>query len=185
MFTTFDKNIYTPQETAHAKVCVDHGNCKLPVEHVRFFVEQRLKIGGGGWDHEHSIHKKLVESKVKGPSPGDKDFHEDLNMDLSKIKFEVSGEKKKKGQNKKLSPEDVWLMAGIQPACHSKNIKNEYFICVELDFKGCTCCSDVPDVKTPLTIVPLVNPECFGFKPPGGYAPKELGSFDVKLNFHY
>ncbi len=39
MWSTFDKNIYTPQETAKALVHVDNSACKLPVTHVKFFVE--------------------------------------------------------------------------------------------------------------------------------------------------
>jgi len=41
-------------------------------------------------------------------------------VDLSKIKYEVTDmvKDKKTGQKKKLSPEDSYQMASIQPACH-------------------------------------------------------------------
>ena len=55
-----------------------------------------------------------------------------MDVHLDKIKYEVQEFSKKKGVQKKISPEDVYLMAGIQPACHGKNVTNEYFLCVEV-----------------------------------------------------
>jgi hypothetical protein len=89
-----------------------------------------------------------------------------MTVDLGKIKYEVVGQKKKKGVMKEVSPEDRFMMAGVQSACHSKRITNEYFLCVLVEYDGCTCCVDLPDSRAPMTIVPLINPECFGFTPP-------------------
>ena len=86
-----------------------------------------------------------------------------MDVHLDKIKYEVQEFAKKKGVQKKISPEDVYLMAGIQPACRGKHCTNEYFLCVEVKYDGCVCCVDLPDSRMPLTIVPLVNPMCFGF----------------------
>ena len=97
-----------------------------------------------------------------------------MELDLTKIKYEVSGEKWKKGIKKNRSPEDMFMMASIQPAIHSKNITNEYFLTTKVEHEGCVCCQDIPDSKLPLTIVPMVNPDCFGFQPPEGWEPTVL-----------
>ena len=77
-------------------------------------------------------------------------------------------------------------MAGVQGAVHSKHITNEYFLCVLVEFDGCVCCVNLPDSRMPMTIVPMVNPACFGFMPPAGvWAPYPLGSFTVNLTHHH
>ena len=77
------------------------------------------------------------------------------------------------------------MMAGVQPATHTKRISNEYFLCVLVEYDGCTCCVNLPDSRTKMTIIPLVNPACFGFQPPAtGWAPYPLGSFNVNLAHH-
>lgn len=75
------------------------------------------------------------------------------------------------------------MMAAVQPATHSKFITNEYFLCTEVTYDGCTCCSNLPDSRLPLTIVPMVNPELFGFQPPEDYEPQDLGFF--KIDFQH
>ena len=89
-----------------------------------------------------------------------------MSLNLANIKYEVVGQRKKKGVMKEVSPEDRFMMAGVQAACHTKKITNEYFLCVLVEYDGCVCCVDLPDSRTPLTIIPLINPECFGFQPP-------------------
>jgi hypothetical protein len=91
------------------------------------------------------------------------EWQTEMNLALDHIKYEVAEFKKKKGVQKKVSPEDSFMMAGIQAACHAKKVTNEYFLCVLVEFDGCVCCVDLPDSRTPMTIVPLVNPACFGF----------------------
>lgn len=38
----------------------------------------------------------------------------------------------------------------------------------------------------PMTIVPIIDPACFGFKPPGGFIPIEYGetTFNVEKKDH-
>ena len=74
------------------------------------------------------------------------------------------------------------MMAAIQPAVHCKNITNEYFLTTKVEYDGLVCCQDLPDSSVPMTIVPMVNPACFGFQPPEGWAPIELGFFQIDLN---
>lgn len=105
-----------------------------------------------------------------------------MDLDLSKIKYEVQDFKKKKGKEKKISPEDKFMMASIQPACHSKRLRNEYFLCVEVEYDGCVCCVDLPDSRMPMTIVPVVHPDCYGFKAPDEWSEAtNLGCFNVDL----
>ena len=181
MWSSFEKNIYTPQEIAKAMIHVDNTRCQLAVTRVKFFVEQRLTIRGRGGilfggAHVYNTTRKLVERDVAGPGAGVGNWQTELLLDLSQIRYEVVGEyKKKKGVQKRLSPEDRFMMAGVQPACHSGFITNEYFICIELAYDGCTCCANLPDSRMMMTIVPIVNPACFGFMPPDGYMPINLG----------
>ena len=88
----------------------------------------------------------------------------EMIVDLNTIRMENIPEyKKKKGVEVKNSQEDAYMMAGVQGATHSRHITNEYFLKVECSYEGCTCCSNVPDTSMPMTIVPIVNPACFGF----------------------
>ena len=180
--TDFEKNIYEPIETAKALLTIDNSQCAVGVKEVTFAVEQRLHIRADGMDN-HSSHE-LIKQIVGGPGPNEPETQVAMELDLSQIKYEVDGERKKKGVLKKRSPEDQFMMASIQPAVHSKNITNEYFLTTKVEYDGCVCCQDLPDSKLPLTIVPMVNPECFGFTPPDGWDPINLGSFTIDLTKH-
>ena len=83
---------------------------------------------------------------------------------------------------KKISDEDKFMMASLQPACHTKKFSCEYYLCVTTEYDGCVCCVDLPDAKMKMTIVPLVNPACFGFQPSGDWNPQSLGEFAIDLN---
>lgn len=121
---------------------------------------------------------------MQGPGPGVADWHEMMEFNLGEIHYEVATQKKKKGVMKAISPEDRFMMAGIQPATHSKKISNDYYLCVEVQYDGCTCCVNLPDSRMPLTIIPIVNPECFGFQPPSNWAPMALGNTQINLMHH-
>lgn len=73
------------------------------------------------------------------------------------------------------------MLAGVQSATESKFISNEYFLVIELAYDGCTCCANLPDARLPITIVPIVDPACFGFKSPDGWMPMNLGGFNFEL----
>jgi len=109
-----------------------------------------------------------------------------MELNLNEIRYEVAGTKKKNGVMKPISKEDQFMMAGLQAACHAKKISNEYFLCVLVEYDGCTCCVDLPDSRMPMTIIPIVNPACFGFQPPtGGWEPMALGGFQLNLQNDY
>ena len=116
--------------------------------------------------HHHVIRKQLVNRTLEGPKAGEGDWFRDMELNLNEIRYEVPKQKKKKGQMKPISREDAFMMAGLQPACHAKYISNEYFLCVLVDFDDCACCLDLPDSRMPMTIIPFIDPTCFGFQPP-------------------
>merc|ERR1712232_1139995 len=154
------------------------------VTEVSLFIEQRMTIWDHHKRHSHTVSNRLVEQKCEGPDAGVGDWKKDMYVRLNDIKYEVQEFRKKKGVEKKISPEDQFMMAGVQPACNSKYIKSEYVLCVECQYEGCVCCVDLPDSRMPLTIVPLVNPACFGFAPPNGWLPYNLGNFQIDLTHH-
>ena len=65
------------------------------------------------------------------------------------------------------------MMSQIQPACNSKKVKNKYFLTIRCTYEGCICCADTPMAKIPLVIMPVVNPECYGWQVPEGFEPQQ------------
>ena len=74
MWSTFNKNIFTPHETAVAYVNVDNSECQVACKHVKLFIEQELTIKDKSKHHEHTTTKILVEKEVGGPDAGEKDW---------------------------------------------------------------------------------------------------------------
>ena len=84
----------------------------------------------------------------------------------------------KKGVQKKVSKEDKFIMASLQPACHAPKFSNEYFLTVRTEFDGCIC-SQTPHARSQMTIVPLLDPSCFGYQ--AGHDFSELGAYNFDL----
>lgn len=121
----------------------------------------------------------MLEQSVPGPAAGAAEWHENLALNLANVHCDaVPDKKKKKGVEKTISPEDKFIMAGLQAACHTKKLTNDYYLCVDVEYDGCTCCENLPDSRMPMTIVPLINPNLVGFLPPAtGWVPIPLGNF--------
>ena len=126
----------------------------------------------------------LCRETKKGPEANDGSFVTEIKLDLGKIRYHCPETKKKKGQIKKISPEDRFMIEGVQPATSSSLVKVDYFLTISLGYDGCTCCSNLPDACAPMTIIPLVNPACCGYQPPGGWQPMDLGFFNIPLTFN-
>jgi len=174
----FEKNIYTPQEKADAMVTVINKECKANVSNVTFFVEQKMRFVIGG--HSYTYSKDLVRKSEEGPeAQQEDDWKKEMTIDLGKIKNDVKKTKKKHGKPKEVSAEDMWQMQGVQPACHSPNLSNEYFLCVEAAYAGCICCQNLPDARMPFTIVPSADPDSHTYEMPDGFDPKELCTVEV------
>lgn len=107
-----------------------------------------------------------------------------MELDLSKIRTDVPNARNKKGKVKPYSNEDKHMIGGVQPASRTKFCSNDYSLTTKVSYDVCcNCCDNLPDGSLPMTIVPLVNPECFGFQPPNGWAPMDCGNYNVRCQY--
>ena len=148
MSSVFDKNIFLPNEVIKGFVAVDNSQCTTNCTRVEFALEQRfqMKIAnkglfGEGAPHAFNLKKRLVNQSLTGPNARQGGWKKNMSVDLSKIQYQVGTTRKdkKKGGIKKISPEDRFMMASIQPAVHSQWIQNEYHLVVKCSYDGCTC----------------------------------------------
>jgi hypothetical protein len=63
----------------------------------------------------------------------------------------------------------LFLLQNLSPATNSICIENRYVLNVNVKYDGCGCCSDHPSISVPLTIIPLTNPNVYGFPEPLGF----------------
>jgi len=164
-----------------ANVAVDNHECKLRITEIEFELQQRLHIDGyrRNWNGKFEI----IENKDRsGVMPSQTEvITKQMTLDLAGIKYVVNNMKRKKNPGifsghsmVPRSPEEIFMLSQLAPACHSRFIKNEFFLNVNVKYDGCTCCSSVPNISVPLTVIPLTNPTTYGFTEPEGYAPQEL-----------
>jgi len=165
--------VFTPQEEAEGEIKIDNSECNIAVSEVSFAIRQVLKQKIDG--HHQMEENVILEKTCGGPAAQEGEWKEELKLELDKIKYEVADTKKKKGKVKKISKEDKFAMASLQPACHTPKFSNDYYLTVTIAYDGCVCCVDLPDAKMKMTIVPVVNPECLGLAAPEDFAPTDLG----------
>ncbi len=179
MEAEFNKNVFMPNEKAEGEIKIDNSQCKVAVTRVTFAIIQELtqKIG----HHHNREQKTIIKETVDGPGAEEGDWKKTLDIELDEIKYEVAEFKKKKGKEKRISDDDKFMMASLQPACHTKKFACEYFLTVTLEYDGCICTGDLPDAKMPMTIVPLVNPKAVKAQPDDDFNPTELGPINVDL----
>jgi hypothetical protein len=72
-------------------------------------------------------------------------------------------------------PEEIFMMKFLPAATNSTHIENRYTLNVNVKHAGWLCCSPKPSISVPLTIIPLSDPNVFGFPEPEGYSPIQLG----------
>jgi len=116
-----------------------------------------------------------------GPNAGQGGWTTEMVMDLVNIKYDIPAAKKKRGEEKYRSPEDMFMLSGVQSETHGRFINNEYFLVIECTYDGCTCCSNLPDARMPITIIPICDPRYFGFSAPLNWNPTSLGGFNFDL----
>ena len=173
MKVNFNKNIFYSNETAKAMVAVDNSKCGLPVKRVEFRIVQKVKMKG---DHERmECEKEIIDKDDESgiPAGGTEVTTKEMELDLSKIKYAPSKEKKKKGKMKARSPEEYFMLTQLPPAVHSKYCDLDYKLNMNVEFDGCVC-GEKPSISVPLTIIPLTDPETYGFTVPEGWNPTEL-----------
>lgn len=124
----------------------------------------KAELHSGHKMQEHSETVGNICTEKVGPKAGEKDWEEVIKLDLSEIKYEPVLQKKDKlGNKKNVSSEDRWQMSQIQPATKlAKHFSVRYYVSVTTEFDGCIC-TDQPSNKTPMTIMPSVNPNAYGF----------------------
>jgi hypothetical protein len=129
MYSEFEKNVFLPNEIVKGYVHVDNDRCQIACTNVHFAAEMRMTLRNG--IHHYPVNRDLVQQNVVGPAAGEAGWKREMQIDLSKIHYEVTTSvKSKKGGKKQLSPEDQFMMASIQPACHAKWITNDYHLVV-------------------------------------------------------
>jgi hypothetical protein len=112
-------------------------------------------------------NKDMSGVAAKSPQMFQKDMHLNLNL----IRYYINPTKlKKRGMFKKQRvprmAEEIFMMERLAPACHSSLITNEYFLNVNCKYDECTCCTSLPNVSVPLTIIPVTDPATHGFVEP-------------------
>mmetsp|Transcript_51436 Transcript_51436/g.70605 ORF Transcript_51436/g.70605 Transcript_51436/m.70605 type:complete len:190 (+) Transcript_51436:475-1044(+) len=145
---TFEKNIYCPNEIAKAHIVVDNSECEVAVKDIKFFVKQYFSIEARGFfgaHHDFRDTYSLQEDHEVGPPAGGR-CERAMDINLAGIKYDVVATRKKKGMTIDRSPEDIFLMSGVQPAVSkSRHIFNRYELVCELSYDACTCCDELPD----------------------------------------
>ena len=90
-----------------------------------------------------------------------------MAINFSTINYVINNQRKKK--KKARAPEYMFMLTQLAPASHSRHISNDYTLNVNVKFDGCTCCSTLPSISVPLTVIPLTHMESYGFMEPEGY----------------
>ena len=92
-------------------------------------------------------------------------------------------QKEAKEKKEHLSLEEEFLQVHLQPETSSSMIQNGYRLRTIVGFNNAICCKDeFPVTSIPLSIVPTVNPVCFGFTPPEGFIPINLACTELEVS---
>lgn len=168
LIVSFDKNIFYSNEQANALVTVNNSKCKLTIKKIEFQVTQNISINGSwGFNHKFNILENIDGAGIPA---GSGEVTKTMQLNLGNITYPVQADKKKKGDKKTMVPrsvEEMFEMAHMAPACHSKYIKNDYVLNVNIQYAVCKCCcTQPPNINVPMTIIPLTNPATYGFQQP-------------------
>lgn len=134
--------------------------------------------------HEPSqfYSKQIIEREYPGVPAGSDPVSIDLEVDLSEIKFAISGKKKKHGIEKERSPEDLFLASSLQPSSFGKLQKVRTYLRVLPEYDGCTCCSSVPQGAIDMEIVPSIPPTLGAADPSSfDWNPQEVHDCEFEL----
>jgi hypothetical protein len=181
MNVQFNKNVFYGNEVCAANVAVDNHACKAKINSVSFELQQRLNIYGH--HREHYSNFTVIRNDDRSViMPGQTEVTtKQMQLNLASIAYIVNNMKRKKRpgifsghEMVPRSPEEIFMLSQLSPACHSRHIKNEYYLNVHVNYDGCMCCASRPSISVPLTVIPMTNPATYGFTEPQGYAPQEL-----------
>lgn len=186
MLVSFEKNVFYPYEMANSLITVNNSQCSLKIREVEFQLTQKIYIGSD-WGRKFIRNFDILENKDRsGIEKGQGEVTKSMQLNLGVIKYHVNPQKKKKtgmfsSTMVNRSPEEIFQLSNVAPACHSKYVRNDYVLNANVKYELCHCCAQVPSVSIPMTIVPQMDPNQVGFVEPEGYAPFELGYFKFVL----
>ena len=83
----------------------------------------------------------LATQTLPGPKAKEKK-EEPMSVDLSKIRVNVGRSHKKNGQEVMHSPEDIFMMEGVQPASSGGCVTNSYSLQASVSYDECCNCND-------------------------------------------
>ena len=122
--------------------------------------------------HHQLINKRLINESVPGPREHQGDWKAEFCLDLKNVPMP---------DLKLASPEDAFIARGVQSRCNAKFFRHEYkFSAYMLYDEGCVCIS-MPSLNQEICILPVVNPDSIGFKPPVDWAPTSLGCMEPEV----
>tara|TARA_B110000285_G_scaffold221133_1_gene273686 strand:- start:106 stop:444 length:339 start_codon:yes stop_codon:yes gene_type:complete len=110
-----------------------------------------------------------------------------MSLDLNHIHYVINNNKfTSRGWNTgrrslPRSAEEIFQLSHLAPATHAYQCRNTYRLDLNVNLDG--CCSAVPDISVPLTIIPLTCNMSEGFIEPVDYHPTELGYFKFDLQW--
>ena len=107
-----------------------------------------------------------------------------MSLDLNHIHYQINENKytTRGFDNRRAfprSPEEIFQLSHLAPATHAFQATNTYRLDLNVNLDG--CCSEIPDISVPLTIIPLTCNMSEGFVEPIDYHPTELGYFKFDL----
>lgn len=172
----FSKNVFFTNEQAFANVTVDNSQCNLPINQISFNIIQHLRIVAPGRDYNGEYTCLSDKRNVSiNPRHPEHIMHQFV-LNLVDIKYKVNPIRQT--GNKQRSPEEMFMMQQMAPAVHSRHIKNDYYLQASVSYDGCIC-GNMPQIRIPLTVIPMTHMDSYGFLEPVGYAPVELAYFKL------
>ena len=109
-----------------------------------------------------------------------------MRLDLAQTKMSVKPTKKKitnfyeKNKLVPRSPEEIYFLSQLPPACDAKHSSIKYLLSVKLKYDG-MCFGKLPHVQIPLSILPETKLEAHGFQEPAGYTSIDVAYIKIDL----
>ncbi|KAM3140258.1 hypothetical protein pb186bvf_007614 [Paramecium bursaria] len=161
----FDKNTYTPGETARIQAEVDNSSCSIPISSINASLTVTL-ILHSKQGKQKTISDQVAITTVNGLRAGEKalgDSQKFLSLQLS--------------NHHNSQP--------LEPTTNGSLVKNNYTVRCYAEMDGtCMCCSDTPGCSFNAMIVapPLSTPKFQNFQPPQGWNPQVYPQFQVQFD---
>ena len=167
--TSFEKNCYTTNETAHAIIDVDNTACEGKVSSIIMRLIQNVVLNSGHhtYHRSHTVLKRhFGEIEPHGHVQG-----KQVEIDLNECKQQVYHENKSIDSDIELITDQMMQLAeNIQPTTNSKCLTITYKLETLLEFEG-TCCIDNPNCIIDMFLQPPYIPNYQVFQVPATWNP--------------